>query len=129
LEHHLLNEVYLGGLEFLFIATLKEVTIVVHPQVLTYFVSVAEDITKEDPEAAKELTEGFSAQYHCIFGSSKNEYKHMPGKPIMPEASTSDYTGVDHCGLVSAGMPGQLFCKFYPTLCCHHAAKRFTKAN
>ncbi|ORY56593.1 uncharacterized protein BCR38DRAFT_490485 [Pseudomassariella vexata] len=76
---------------------------------------VADEVEKVDGDAkaAKQMKEGFAAHYHCIFATSKNEYKNQPGKPIMPEANVADFSGKDHCGLVAAGMPGQLFWFFY----------------
>ncbi len=74
---------------------------------------MADRIENTEPAAAKNLREGFTAQYHCLFATSNNEYKDRPGQAIMREATVGDFYCKGYSGLVAAGTPGQLFWFFY----------------
>ncbi|KAL1640399.1 hypothetical protein SLS58_006897 [Diplodia intermedia] len=70
---------------------------------------MADEVAKTQPDLGKEIKEGFTAEYKCLFGVSKND----PSKPMMADGmihtSYYDY----HSSFSTAGVPGLLFWFFY----------------
>ncbi|KAF4546477.1 Monooxygenase FAD-binding protein [Lasiodiplodia theobromae] len=66
---------------------------------------MADEIAKARPELAKELNEGFVAEYKCIFAISHN----TPDAPSMPDATVHNVY-YDYCSAISTtGVPGRVF--------------------
>jgi 2-polyprenyl-6-methoxyphenol hydroxylase-like FAD-dependent oxidoreductase len=74
---------------------------------------MAKQLESTDAVAAKNLREPFTATYHCIFCTSKNEFKNQPDKPLFPEGAFTNYYAKDRSCLMVSGQPQRLYWFFY----------------
>ncbi|KAB2577963.1 putative fad binding domain protein [Lasiodiplodia theobromae] len=70
---------------------------------------MADEVAKTEPDLAKEIKEGFTTEYKCLFGVSKND----PSKPMMPDGMIHTAYYDYHSSFSTAGVPGLLFWFFY----------------
>ncbi|KUI53904.1 Anhydrotetracycline monooxygenase [Cytospora mali] len=70
---------------------------------------MAESVAKSDPQRAKNLIEGFTANYRTIFGTSKNQRKDDPSVQMVADSlsHTSYYRGVT--GVCAVGNSGVIY--------------------
>ncbi|KAL4965725.1 FAD-dependent oxidoreductase [Aspergillus stella-maris] len=66
---------------------------------------IADKTRPLDPTASKELVEGFTSEYNCIFAVSKND----PAKPFLPDGMVHNVYYHSHSAVAAAGVHGLVF--------------------
>ncbi|KAL4793129.1 hypothetical protein BDV19DRAFT_380412 [Aspergillus venezuelensis] len=66
---------------------------------------IADKIRPVDPTASKDLVEGFTSEYNCIFAVSRND----PDKPFLPNSMVHNVYYHTYSAVAAAGVHGLVF--------------------
>ncbi|KAL4742467.1 hypothetical protein BDV11DRAFT_211152 [Aspergillus similis] len=66
---------------------------------------MAQRISKTDPALGKELLEGFTSEYNCVFAVSRNE----PTRPFLPDGMVHNVYYTNYSAVSAAGAHGLVF--------------------
>ncbi|KAL1880546.1 hypothetical protein VTK73DRAFT_5559 [Phialemonium thermophilum] len=70
---------------------------------------MSRSLEKTDPEAARNLVEGFTANYKTIFATSRNHFVNDPNRQFLPGGFVHNVYYRGYSGVAAAGVDGLVF--------------------